>query len=59
MNLELKHIFELIDISNSVHQPKKKIEAEKKLIELGVYNEDGELISGIEDIVKYYTENWV
>jgi hypothetical protein len=51
--MNIKDICKLIDKSNQGDK-----EAETQLIKLGVYNEDGELITTNTTIIKYYKKNW-
>ena len=54
-----KYICDLIDKSNlnGIEQSVKEA-AIAQLIRLGVYNEDGEIITTNMFIVKYYEDNW-
>lgn len=51
MNYE--HIFELINLSNEGY-----VDAERELIELGIYDDTGDIITEDEVILKFYEENF-
>ena len=54
-----KYICDLIDKSNlNGTEQSVKEAAIAQLIRLGVYNEDGEIITTNMFIVKYYEDNW-
>lgn len=65
--MNYKKIFELIDTSNGpwiykngkfiMHPIAKK--AETKLIELGVYDDEGQFTSQDPKIIYYYEKNWI
>ena len=66
MNGIYSKIFKLIDQSNAplIHLNGKFFKhfsaeaAEQELIELGIYNADGELITEDEVILEYYESHW-
>ena len=55
---QYSEIFDLIDESNRPEGTPGIKEAEAKLVEMGVYNEDGELITEDEVVWNYYEDNW-
>jgi hypothetical protein len=60
MNMNItKYICDLIDKSNlnGIEQSVKET-AIAQLIKLGVYNEDGEMITTNMFIIKHYEDNW-
>jgi hypothetical protein len=55
---DYKSIFKLIDLSNNSNNTQEKENSEEKLIKMGIYDKDGELITNDPKIDKYYEENW-
>jgi hypothetical protein len=53
-----KEIFSLIDLSNRPKYTPGKESAEEELINMGIYNKDGELITNDPIINQYYEEKW-
>jgi hypothetical protein len=51
-------IFDLIDDSNRPDGTPGKEAAEAKLVEMGIYAEEGELVIEDDIIWNYYEDNW-
>jgi len=53
-----KSLFKLIDLSNRPNGTPGKELAEQTLIEVGIYNSDGELVTKDQKVIDYYESKW-